>query len=350
MRRELNESEKFLLNKYSEIDSVNNEIENNNNLKSISKYKNDFYIREIENKLHNDNNFNYRNNNEYNKINFENILDNNNITNTYKNSKDIVNKYIKPQSHNLKNIDYNKTYNDKYNNKSIVNYNFISLTESLLYKTQNIIFPSKIEKTNLKNNSCKNIFCFKRDKKEENIIKKKDDDSPKFMNNKNEISEYFYKDNERKKKLKNSNQKKNYNLSEINFIKKKGNKLDEINEEKIEKINYKKYFFNKKLSSINTKVIKPYKYFSTNNNNKKFKNKIANINNNNNNNKNKKKMKHYLQTDINIEEVAKIIKGLNNKYNENNKLNRQEKKEFKKTFLQHSSIMAGLIYKNKKYF
>lgn len=340
MRRELSESEKLLLNKYHEIDSENNKIDNNNNnLKSI-KYKNDLFIKEIENKLYDDN-FSNTYNNKCNKTNIENILDNNNNENTiYKNSKEIINKYIKSPSQNLKDIDYSQ----KYNNKSIVNYNFISLTESLLYKTQNIIFPSKIKKKNLKNNSCENIFCFKRQKEEGK------DEAPKIINNKNIIDEYFNKDNNEKNKLKNLLKKNKYNLFDINSNKKIGNNLEQKKETKISKINYKKFFFNQKLSSINTQIIKPYKYYSATNANKKIKNKIWNIDKSNINNKTKKKMKNYSQTDINIKKASKIIKGYSYKFNGSNNQNKQEKKENKKSFLQYSSIMSDLIYKNKKYF
>ncbi len=63
------------------------------------------------------------------------------------------------------NIDNYTYYNTKnlsktYGGNFLSNFNYINLTESLLNKTQNVIFPPK--KTNLKNNSCCNILNFKR--------------------------------------------------------------------------------------------------------------------------------------------------------------------------------------------
>ena len=323
IRRELSESEKLLLNKYNEIEPEPNEIKIKD-LKTL-KNKNDLAIKEIENRLDNDYS-KYNFNNKYNKTNVDN--NNNSIykNNLYKTSKEIVNKYIKPQSQLLNNIDIDytklgKTYNK---NNSIVNYNFINLTESLLNKTQNIILPAKTleaKKANLKNNSCKNIFCFKRIKEEEKDINKENNDIPKLLSNKNIIKDYSFKDfiNNERKKLKTSEKKFEYNLSDININKKK--EYESIFKKRNN--NNNKYLYNKNLSSENIKVIKPYKYFSTNNNNKKVKNKIS---------------KNYSQTDININKnkVSRKINGYNYKN--------------KNSLLQYSSIFSDLIYKNKNYF
>ena len=322
IRRELSESEKLLLNKYNEIEPEQNDVKIKD-LKTL-KNKNDLAIKEIENRLDNDYN-KYNFNNKFNKTNIDN---NNSIykNSLYKTSKEIVNKYIKPQSQFLNNIDIDysklgKTYNK---NNSVVNYNFINLTESLLNKTQNIILPAKtleVKKTNLKNNSCKNIFCFKRIKEEEKDINKENNDIPKLFTNKNIIKDYSFKDffNNGRKKLKISEKKFEYNLSDININKKK----DYESIFKKRSNNNNKYLYNKNLSSTNIKVIKPYKYFSTNNNNKKAKNKIS---------------KNYSQTDININKnkVSRKINGYNYKN--------------KNSLLQYSSIFSDLISKNKNYF
>ena len=329
IRRELSESEKLLLNKYNEIESEHNEIKVKD-LKTL-KNKNDLTIKEIEKRLDNDYS-KYSFNNKYNRTNIDNILDNNNTISIYKNnlyktSKEIVNKYVKPQTQYLNDINYSKLESTYNKNNSIVNYNFINLTESLLNKTQNIIFPSKTlktKKTNLKNNSCKNIFCFKRIKEEkEEIINKENNDIPKILTNKDIIKDYSFKDfNNKRNKLKNSEQKFKYNLSDININKK--NEYESI----LKKMNDNKNSYNKNLSSVNIKIIKPYIYFSTNNNNKKIKNKIS---------------KNYSQTDININKnkVSRIINGYNYKYNGNKN---------KRSLLQYSSIFSDLIYKNKNYF
>ena len=322
IRRELSESEKLLLNKYNEIEPEQKEIKIKD-LKTL-KNKNDLAIKEIENRLDNDYN-KYNFNNKYNKTNIDN--NNNSIykNSLYKTSKEIVNKYIKPQSQLLNNIDIDYTKLGKMYNKnnSVVNYNFINLTESLLNKTQNIILPAKTlesKTTNLKNNSCKNIFCFKRIKEEEKDINKENNDIPKFLTNKNIIKDYSFKDffNNRRKKLKTSEKKFEYNLSDININKKK--EYESIFKKRNNK---NKYLYSNNLSSINIKVIKPYKYFSTNNNNKKIKNKIS---------------KNYSQTDININKnkVSRKINGYNYKN--------------KNSLLQYSSIYSYLISKNKNYF
>ena len=321
IRRELSESEKLLLNKYNEIEPEQNEIKIKD-LKTL-KNKNDLAIKEIENRLDNDYN-KYSLNNKYNKTNIDN---NNSIykNNLYKTSKEIVNKYIKPQSQFLNNIeiDYTKLGKMYNKNNSVVNYNFINLTESLLNKTQNIILPAKTlesKTTNLKNNSCKNIFCFKRIKEEEKDINKENNDIPKLFTNKNIIKDYSFKDfiNYGRKKLKTSEKKFEYNLSDININKKK--EYESIFKKRNNK---NKYLYSNNLSSINIKVIKPYKYFSTSNNNKKIKNKIS---------------KNYSQTDININKnkVPRKINGYN--YKNSNSL------------LQYSSIFSDLISKNKNYF
>ena len=326
IRRELSESEKLLLNKYNEIEPEQKEIKIKD-LKTL-KNKNDLAIKEIENRLDNDYN-KYSFNNKYNKTNIDN---NNSIykNNLYKTSKEIVNKYIKPQSQFLNNIeiDYTKLGKTYNKNNSVVNYNFINLTESLLNKTQNIILPAKTleaKKTNLKNNSCKNIFCFKRIKEEEKDINKENNDIPKLFTNKNIIKDYSFKDfiNNGRKKLKTSEKKFEYNLSDININKKKDY---ESIFKKRNNNNNNKYLYNKNLSSTNIKVIKPYKYFSTNNNNKKAKNKIS---------------KNYSQTDININKnkVSRKISGYNYKFNGS-----------KNSLLQYSSIFSDLISKNKNYF
>jgi hypothetical protein len=183
------------------------------------KDKNDLAIKEIENRLDNDYN-KYSFNNTYNKTN----VDNNSIykNSLYKTSKEIVNKYIKPQSQFLNNIeiDYTKLGKTYNKNNSVVNYNFINLTESLLNKTQNIILPTKTlesKKTNLKNNSCKNIFCFKRIKEEEKDINKENNVIPRLLTSKNIVKDYSFKDliNNGRKKLKTSEKKFEYNLSDI---------------------------------------------------------------------------------------------------------------------------------------
>ena len=325
IRRELSESEKLLLNKYNEIEPEPNEIKIKD-LKTL-KNKNDLAIKEIENRLDNDYN-KYNFNNKYNKTN----VDNNSIYkySLYKTSKEIVNKYIKPQSQFLNNIeiDYTKLGKTYNKNNSVVNYNFINLTESLLNKTQNIILPAKTlesKKTNLKNNSCKNIFCFKRIKEEEKDINKENNDIPKLISNKNIIKDYSFKDfiNNGRKKLKTSEKKFGCDLSGVNMNKKK--EYESIFKKRNNN-NDNKYLYNKNLSSVNIKVIKPYKYFSTSNNNKKIKNKIS---------------KNYSQTDININKnkVSRKINGYNYKFNGS-----------KNSLLQYSSIFSDLISKNKNYF
>ena len=336
-RRELSESEKLLLNKYkyNEIESEQNETKVKD-LKTL-KNKNDFTIKEIENRLDNDYS-KYSFNNKYNKTNIDNTISiyKNNL---YKTSKEIVNKYINPQSKYVNpqskllndiDIDYSKLGKTYNKNNSVVNYNFINLTESLLNKTQNIIFPYKTlesKKTNLKNNSCKNIFCFKRIKGEDNI-NKENTDIPKLLSNKNIIKDYSFKDfiNNERKKLKASEKKYEFNLSDININKKKEYESIFKKRNNNNNNNNNKYLFNKNLSSVNIKVIKPYKYFSTSNNNKKTKNKIS---------------KNYSQTDININKnkVSRKINGYNYKFNGS-----------KNSLLNYSSIFSDLIYKNKKYF
>ena len=357
MRRELSESEKLLLDKYQndEIKILNQEKKENNNIKII-QYKNNNLIKEIE-KKYDDNNFNNTYNDNNNKINYDNLLDDNarNIyrNNLYKASQEIINKYIKPPSQNLIKINsitnsindnnnnkLNNIYNDKYYS-SFINYNFINLTESLLYKTQNIICPPKM--TNLKNNSCKNIFCFKRNK-EENIINNELNEIPKLLENKKIINEYNNKNKNEITNLKLSNKGFGHNLS-ANDIKetKKINKKIKI--KNIYKVPNHKNKIEKNLSTINNKIIKPYKYFPVSYKSKKIKNKISQINNENNINKNKNK--NHTETEINRNQSAKIIKGYKYK---NNDFYKVFKPENKKTFIKYSSIITELLYKNKKYF
>ena len=341
----------------------------NDLVKTIQIKKNDFIINEIEKKL--DNNYsdiNYTD--KFSKTNSEkmsnNLLDINNINkenkkiNNYidkyeeqiydlnydkKNdnmkyfqrqsnitSNEIINKYINPPQEQIDN--YNNKYNDDKKNliqnfKTIpfVNFNYINLTESLLYKTQNVIFPSKKKaKTNLKNCSCKNIFSSNKIKLIK--LKEKNNDIPNLHQKNNEI-----------RYLSKKNQKSIRNLSEINLANESHKKNDSI-------INFKFKFNSDLKNSLNTKIIKPYKYVScqkikekNKEKKKKIKNKIFQTNNINN----------YSQPNINTKiKINNITKIKNNKNKDAYKVFKPEKKENQKSFLQYSSILSQLIYKNKK--
>ena len=406
-RRTLSESEKMLLNKYKNIDNDKN---NNNDIK-INDYfekRNNFSIKEIEKKLDN----NYTNifpsnininsvNDSENKI--KNILNKFNIKDTsddirikeYNNndklrnnskiqrmnenmkyfdnksrisSKEIINKYINSQENLINsnnNIDNYTYYNTKnlsktYGGNFLSNFNYINLTESLLNKTQNVIFPPK--KANLKNNSCCNIFNFKRiiDKEKNDTINEYND-IPKLLDINKIICNNFNKNKKEKKKL---NEKFRPNYSKIISAKKTKNKINKIDKENKEKnskclnnnnntkfknnSNIKNYI---KLSS-SVKIIKPYKYISNksiiskekNNNNNKIKNKIFEIVEIN---KNKKKKNS--QSEITVHKKQKIKENKNKNSSYNNKL-KPELDEFKKSFFQYSSILSELIYKNKNNF
>ena len=80
-------------------------------------------------------------------------------------------------------------------------------------------------------------------------------------------------------------------------------------------------------------MIKPYIYYSS------YNNKKITV----------KKIKNFSQIDINNKDnkALEIIKGYKYNFYYNDKYE-LEKKEFKKSFLQHSSIMSELINKNEK--
>ena len=302
IRRELNESEKLLLNKYNNNEKDTKQVE----------IKNKDYLNITYNNKLKDYNFAYENK--------ENISSNYN--DIYKN--------IKPQINKINNIEKEP---NKYKNNYSVNYNYLNLTESLLKKTQNIFSPSK--KTNLKASSCKNIFDFKRITKKENKenINKENIDIPELI----EKSAIFsYKDKkEEKKLLEDSNKKLKHNYSDINLTKKKVDKIIpklDTKKSSVNDIKYKKYLFDK-ISLINTKMIKPYIYYSS------YNNKKITV----------KKIKNFSQIDINNKDnkALEIIKGYKYNFDYNDKYE-LEKKEFKKSFLQHSSIMSELINKNEK--
>ena len=405
-RRELSQSEKILINKYNDIDD-DKLIKENNDLK-FTQYNKDFSIEEIEKKLDN----NYTNifpsnininsvNDSENKI--KNILNKFNIKDTsddirikeYNNndklrnnskiqrtnenmkyfdnksrisSKEIINKYINSQENIINsnnNIDNYTYYNTKnlsktYGGNFLSNFNYINLTESLLNKTHNVIFPPK--KTNLKNNSCCNIFNFKRiiDIEKNDTINEYND-IPKLLDMNKIICNNFNKNKKEKKKL---NEKFRQNYSRIISAKKTKNKINKIDKENKENnskclnnnnntkfknnSNIKNYI---KLSS-SVKIIKPYKYISNksiiskekNNNNNKIKNKIFEIVEIN---KNKKKKNS--QSEITVHKKQKIKENKNKNSSYNNKL-KPELDEFKKSFFQYSSILSELIYKNKNNF
>ena len=405
-RRELSQSEKILINKYNDIDD-DKLIKENNDLK-FTQYNKDFSIEEIEKKL--DNNYTnifpsniniYSVNDSENKI--KNILNKFNIKDTsddirikeYNNndklrnnskiqrtnenmkyfdnksrisSKEIINKYINSQENLINsnnNIDNYTYYNTKnlsktYGGNFLSNFNYINLTESLLNKTQNVIFPPK--KTNLKNNSCCNIFNFKRiiDKEKNDTINEYND-IPKLLDINKIICNNFNKNKKGKKKL-NEKFRQNYpRIISAKKIKNKINKIDKENKENNSKYlnsnnntkfknnsNIKNYI---KLSS-SVKIIKPYKYISNksiiskekNNNNNKIKNKIFEIVEIN---KNKKKKNS--QSEITVHKKQKIKENKNKNSSNNNKL-KPELNEYKKSFFQYSSILSELIYKNKNNF
>ena len=223
-RRTLSESEKMLLNKYKNID---NDMDNNNDLK-IKDYfakRINYSIKEIENKL--DNNyldFTYTNN--LNKKYLNETMPNNN-NNTLKETshksiniseytpsidyfnyidktieskpnylenkinQKLINKYINPDKiidnitnnkNNLNNL--NQTYK---NSNAFVNFNYINLTENLFNKTQKMILKSN-NKIDLKNNSCKNIFNFKRIAKKEFLETQKE--IPRIFRNSKRNSQF----------------------------------------------------------------------------------------------------------------------------------------------------------------
>ena len=371
-RRTLSESEKTLLNKYKNID---NDKKDNNELKITDYFEkgNNFDIKEIEKKL--DNNyldFTYTNNLSKNYFN-ENMPNNNTLkeirhktiniyeyipSNDFNNNKDetkeienktnflektinrkLINKYINPEKI-VDNINKNKNnLNQTYKNKnSFINFNYINLTESLFNKTQKIILKSN-KKKDLKNNSCKNIFNFKRIAKKE--FEKTQKEIPNLLETNNfSISQITYNKNNPSK----ITIRKIRNLSEINDVSKVKNKILDNKFKKIKTTNLK--------SSFNTIIIKPYKYISCQkimfkNNKKKMRNKIINKNKYNlsrsnddmDTNKNRiKKIKIYKYKDSD-----KTIKKENKEnINENNKIN-------KSSLFKYSSIMSELIFKNKNY-
>jgi hypothetical protein len=376
-RRTLSESEKMLLNKYKNIDNDKN---NNNDLK-IKDYfakRINYSIKEIENKL--DNNyldFTYTNNLTKKYLN-ETMPNNNNNTlkeTSHKSiniseytpsidyfyyidkTKDIeskpnylenkinqklINKYVDPDKiidnitnnkNNLNNL--NQTYK---NSNAFVNFNYINLTENLFNKTQKMILKSN-NKIDLKNNSCKNIFNFKR------IAKKEFLETQKEIPNLIETSNFTIPKNSYKKN--NESRKQARNLSEIKVVPKLKNKIFE-----------NKYRKNTNLKScFNTIIIRPYKYISCEkimfkNNKKKVKNKIIK--------KNKVNLSRTID-DININKNR--IKNIKiHKYKDTNKIIKKENKENKEninennnnkinksSLIRYSSIMSQLIFKNKNY-
>ena len=374
-RRTLSESEKTLLNKYKNIDNDKNY---NNELKITDYFKkgNNFDIKEIEKKL--DNNyldFTYTNNLSKNYFN-ENIPNNNTLkeirhktiniyeyipSNDFNNNIDetkeienktnflektinrkLINKYINPEKI-VDNINKNKNnLNQTYKNKnSFINFNYINLTESLFNKTQKIILKSN-KKKDLKNNSCKNIFNFKRIAKKE--FEKTQKEIPNLLETNNfSISQITYNKNNPSK----ITIRKMRNLSEINDVSKVKNKILDNKFKKIKTTNLK--------SSFNTIILKPYKYISCQkimfkNNKKKMRNKIINKNKYNlsrsnddmDTNKNRiKKIKIYKYKDSD-KTIKKENKENKENINENNKIN-------KSSLFKYSSIMSELIFKNKNY-
>ena len=376
-RRTLSESEKMLLNKYKNIDNDKN---NNNDLKITDYFAKriNYSIKEIENKL--DNNyldFTYTNNLTKKYLN-ETMPNNNNNTlketshksiniseytpsidyfNYIDKTKDIeskpnylenkinqklINKYINPDKiidnitnnkNNLNNL--NQTYK---NSNAFVNFNYINLTENLFNKTQKMILKSN-NKIDLKNNSCKNIFNFKR------IAKKEFLETQKEIPNLIETSNFTITKNSYKKN--NESKKQARNLSEIKVVPKLKNKIFENKYRK--NTNLKSYF--------NTIIIRPYKYISCEkimfkNNKKKVKNKIIKKNKVNlsrtiddiNINKNRiKNIKIHRYKDTN-----KIIKKENKENKENINENNNNKIN-KSSLIRYSSIMSQLIFKNKNY-
>ena len=376
-RRTLSESEKMLLNKYKNID---NDMDNNNDLKITDYFAKriNYSIKEIENKL--DNNyldFTYTNNLTKKYLN-ETMPNNNNNTlketshksiniseytpsidyfNYIDKTKDIeskpnylenkinqklINKYINPDKiidnitnnkNNLNNL--NQTYK---NSNAFVNFNYINLTENLFNKTQKMILKSN-NKIDLKNNSCKNIFNFKR------IAKKEFLETQKEIPNLIETSNFTITKNSYKKN--NESKKQARNLSEIKVVPKLKNKIFE-----------NKYRKNTNLKScFNTVIIRPYKYISCEkimfkNNKKKVKNKIIK--------KNKANLSRTID-DININKNR--IKNIKiHKYKDTNKIIKKENKENKEninennnnkinksSLIRYSSIMSQLIFKNKNY-
>ena len=365
-RRQLSDSEKILINKYNDI----KEGKGNDLIKTMQMKKNDFIINEIEKKL--DNNYSdLTYTDKFSKTNYEKISNNllnvnninkeNNKRNYYNDkyeeqnyelnyvkknenmkyfkrqsnitSNEIINKYISPPQEQIDNykeyIDINNNNNknnliQNYKTIPFVNFNYINLTESLLYKTQNVIFPSKKKtKTYLKNNLFKNIFISNKIKSKE-----KNNNIPNLLQKNNEI-----------KYLSNKNQKLIRNLSEINLTNESHKKNDSI-------INFKFKFNSDLKKSLNTKIIKPYKYVScqkikekTKEKKKKIKNKTFQSNNVNN------YSQQNISTNIKINNITKI-KNNNNK--DIYKVFKPDKKENQKSFLQYSSILSQLIYKNKK--
>ena len=374
-RRTLSESEKTLLNKYKNIDNDKNY---NNELKITDYFEKgiNFDIKEIEKKL--DNNyldFTYTNNLSKNYFN-ENIPNNNTLkeirhktiniyeyipSNDFNNNIDetkeienktnflektinrkLINKYINPEKI-VDNINKNKNnLNQTYKNKnSFINFNYINLTESLFNKTQKIILKSN-KKKDLKNNSCKNIFNFKRIAKKE--FEKTQKEIPNLLETNNfSISQITYNKNNPSK----ITIRKIRNLSEINDVSKVKNKILDNKFKKIKTTNLK--------SSFNTIIIKPYKYISCQkimfkNNKKKMRNKIINKNKYNlsrsnddmDTNKNRiKKIKIYKYKDSD-KTIKKENKENKENINENNKIN-------KSSLFKYSSIMSELIFKNKNY-
>ena len=378
-RRTLSESEKMLLNKYKNIDNDKN---NNNDLKITDYFAKriNYSIKEIENKL--DNNyldFTYTNNLTKKYLN-ETMPNNNNNNNTLKETshksiniseytpsidyfnyidktKDIeskpnylenkinqklINKYINPDKiidnitnnkNNLNNL--NQTYK---NSNAFVNFNYINLTENLFNKTQKMILKSN-NKIDLKNNSCKNIFNFKR------IAKKDFLETQKEIPNLIETSNFTITKNSYKKN--NESKKQARNLSEIKVVPKLKNKIFENKYRK--NTNLKSYF--------NTIIIRTYKYISCEkimfkNNKKKVKNKIIK--------KNKVNLSRTID-DININKNR--IKNIKiHKYKDTNKIIKKENKENKEninennnnkinksSLIRYSSIMSQLIFKKKNY-
>ena len=374
-RRTLSESEKTLLNKYKNID---NDKSNNNDLKITDYYekRNNFSIKEIEKKL--DNNyldFTYTNNLTKKYLN-ETVPNNNNNTLKEKShktiniseytpsidyynyidktkerenkpnyfekkiSQDLINKYINPDKI-IANITKNRNnLNQTYKNtNAFVNFNYINLTENLFNKTQKMILKSN-NKIDLKNNSCKNIFNFKR------IAKKEFLETQKEVPNLIETSNFTITKNSFKKN--NDSKKQVRNLSEIKVVPKLKTKVFD-----------NKYRKNTNLKSFyNTIIIRPYKYISCEkimfkNNKKKVKNKIIKKNKVNlsktiddiNINKNRIKnikIHRYKDTD-------KIIKKENKENKENINENNNNIKINKSSLIRYSSIMSELIFKNKNY-
>ena len=375
-RRTLSESEKMLLNKYKNIDNDKN---NNNDLKITDYFAKriNYSIKEIENKLdHNYLDFTYTNNLTKKYLN-ETMPNNNNALketshksiniseytpsidyyNYIDKTKDIeskpnylenkinqklINKYINPDKiidnitnnkNNLNNL--NQTYK---NSNAFVNFNYINLTENLFNKTQKMILKSN-NKIDLKNNSCKNIFNFKR------IAKKEFLETQKEIPNLIETSNFTITKNSYKKN--NESKKQARNLSEIKVVPKLKNKIFE-----------NKYRKNTNLKScFNTVIIRPYKYISCEkimfkNNKKKVKNKIIK--------KNKANLSRTID-DININKNR--IKNIKiHKYKDTNKIIKKENKENKEninennnnkinksSLIRYSSIISQLIFKNKNY-